>query len=316
MNNIWFSDRPFNAYSSYMKRTFGQRIQKLSIDAGFTCPNRDGKISNNGCTFCSNDAFNPSYCRNFSSITEQINEGIKFHQWRYKKVKQYFAYFQAYSNTYASLDVLKQKYEEALSHENICGIVIGTRPDCIDKDKLQYLQDLNKDYHIIVEFGIESCYDKTLQAINRGHSFYDTKQALNLCKEYGLKTGGHLIFGLPSETRQEMLEEASIVSSLPLDTIKFHQLQILKNTAMAKDYENNPENYNLFTFEEYKDFIISFLEGLNPNIVIERFVSEVPPRYNVLSAWSNLRNEEIVAEIEQEMIKRNTYQGKYYSNTL
>lgn len=295
-----------------MKKEYGARIQKLSIDAGFTCPNRDGSISYNGCTFCSNEAFNPSYCREYASITEQINEGIKFHQWRYKKVKQYFAYFQAYSNTYAPLEILQQRYSEALRHEKICGLVLGTRPDCIDEEKIKYLHSLNKEYHIIVEFGIESCYDKTLQKINRGHTFLQTKEALLLCKKYDLKTGGHLIFGLPGETMEEMLKEAEIISSLPLDSIKFHQLQILKNTTMEKEYKQNSSLFHLFTFEEYKDFIISFLERLSPKIVIERFVSEVPSRYNVLSAWSSLRNESIVEQIETEMIKRNTYQGKYY----
>lgn len=313
MNNFpWQTQRPFNAYSSYMKREYGQRIQKLSIDAGFTCPNRDGFISKKGCSFCSNEAFNPSYCRKYASITKQIDEGIKFHQWRYKKVKQYFAYFQAYSNTYAPLEILKQRYEEALGHEKIYGLVIGTRPDCIDEEKIRYLHSLNQKYHIIIEFGIESCYNKTLQAINRGHTFEQTKEALLLCKKYDLKTGGHLIFGLPTETKQEMLQEAKIISQLPLDSIKFHQLQILKNTPIAEDYEQHPENYKLFSFEEYKDFIISFLEQMSPKIVIERFISEVPPRYNVLTAWSSLRNEAVVEQIEKAMITRNTFQGKYY----
>ena len=312
-NYPWQTDRPFNAYSSYMKRKYSGRVQKLSIDAGLSCPNRDGKISFGGCTFCSNDAFNPSYCRNFKSITEQIEEGIKFHRWRYKKVKKYLAYFQAYSNTYADLDTLKRKYEEALSNENICGLVIGTRPDCLDKEKLKYLYTLSKDWHITVELGIESCYDRTLEAINRGHSFKDTKNALELCKEYSLSTGGHVIFGFPTETREDMLQEANILSQLPLDTVKFHQLQILKGTSMAEDYLKNPKKYNLFTFEEYKDFIIRFLERFNPDIVIERFVSEVPPSYNLLEAWSNKRNESIVEEIEFEMKNRQTYQGKYYN---
>ena len=312
-NYIWQSDRPYNAYSNYMKRQFGERIQKLSIDGGFSCPNRDGKISFGGCTFCSNEAFNPSYCRNFPSISEQIEEGIIFHQWRYKKVHKYLAYFQAYSNTYAPLDVLKQRYEEALSNDKICGLVIGTRPDCIDEEKLSYLETLSKDYHIIIEFGIESCYDTTLKQINRGHDFACTKNAIEQSKAHGLLVGGHIIFGLPMETREEMLQEAEILSSLALDSIKFHQLQILKNTFMEKDYLENPQKYKFFTFDEYKDFIISFLEHLNPNFVIERFVSEVPPRYNVLNNWGDLRNETIVEEIEKEMIKRQTYQGKFYN---
>lgn len=311
-NYLWQSDRPYNAYSNYMRRHYGERIQKLSIDAGFSCPNRDGKLSTGGCTFCSNEAFNPSYCRNFPSITEQISEGIKFHQWRYKKVHKYLAYFQAYSNTYAPIEVMKARYEEALACEGICGLVIGTRPDCVDEEKLSYLEELSRKYHIVIEFGIESCYDETLKAINRGHDFACTKKAIEDCKKHGLKVGGHIIFGLPMETREQMLNEAEILSSLPLDTVKFHQLQILKGTLMEKDYLANPEKYTFFTFDEYKDFIISFLENLNPNFVIERFVSEVPPRYNASNNWGALRNESIVEEIEKEMIKRNTYQGINY----
>ncbi|MBQ9312843.1 MAG: TIGR01212 family radical SAM protein [Bacteroidales bacterium] len=309
---VWGHGRPFNAYSNYMKRKYGERIQKLSIDAGFSCPNRDGKISYGGCSFCSNEAFNPSYCRDCHSISQQIEEGIKFHKWRYKKVHKYFAYFQAYSNTYAPLDILKQRYDEALSNENICGLVIGTRPDCIDEEILSYLEELNKYYHIVIEFGIESCYNSTLQAINRGHTFECTKKAIEDSKKHGLCVGGHIIFGLPTETREDMLKQADILSALPLDSIKFHQLQILKNTTMEKDYLQNTEKYHLFSYEEYKDFIISFLENLNPNIVIERFVSEVPPRYNVINTWGTKRNETIVEEIEKQMIKTNTYQGKNY----
>lgn len=313
---LWDSDRPFNAYSNYMKKVYGKRIQKLSIDAGFTCPNRDGTISKNGCSFCLNDAFNPSYCQRHQSIYQQIEEGIKFHSWRYKKVEKYLAYFQAYSNTYASIDILKQRYEEALSHEKIIGLVIGTRPDCVDNEKLDYLQMLSEKYEIIVEYGIESCYDKTLKAINRGHTFSQTVKAIEQTSKRGIRVGGHIIFGLPTETIDDMNKQADILSSLPLHTIKFHQLQILKNTKMMEEYNNNPNAFHFFSFQEYKNFIISFLEKLNPNFVIERFTSEVPPRYNCGPSFGTIRNETIVEEIEKQMIETNTYQGKYYKNNL
>lgn len=317
MNNLypWQTTRPFNAYSNYMRKRFNTRIQKLSIDAGFSCPNRDGKLSKGGCTFCSNDAFNPSYCRRFASITTQIEEGIKFHSWRYKKVDKYLAYFQPYSNTYATLDVLKQKYEEALAHPQIIGLVIGTRPDCVDNEKLDYLAQLNEKYHIVVEYGIESCYNKTLQWINRGHSFECTVKAIEETHKRGLETGGHLIFGFPTETQQDMLQEAEILSSLPIDNLKFHQLQILDNTTMKEDYLQNKGKYQFFSFEQYVDFIISFLERLNPNIIIERFASEVPPRYNIGQSWGKTRNEQIVQRIEQQMTERNTYQGRLFAKT-
>ncbi len=322
-NYSWQTERPFNAYSNYMRKKFSSRVQKLSIDAGFSCPNRDGKLSTGGCSFCSNEAFNPSYCRKFDSITTQIDEGIKFHSWRYKKAGKYLAYFQPYSNTYAPLDVLKERYGEALSHPEIIGLVIGTRPDCVDNEKLDYLQELNQHHHIVIEYGIESCYDKTLQAVNRGHDFACTINAIQQAHKRGLEVGGHLIFGFPTETREQMLKEAEILSSLPIDNLKFHQLQILSNTAMQKDYQSNPDKYHFFEFEQYTDFIIEFLERLNPHIIIERFASEVPPRYNVGKSWNTLqgdtlkpiRNEQIVQTIENKMIALNTYQGRLFNKS-
>jgi radical SAM protein (TIGR01212 family) len=311
-NYLWGGNRPFNAYSSYMKKTYGQRLQKLSIDAGFTCPNRDGKVGKGGCTFCLNAAFNPSYCQKYDSITKQLDEGILFHKWRYKNVSSYLAYFQSYSNTYAPIEELQKKYEEALSHKDVVGLVIATRPDCVDNEKLDYLQKLSENHIIIMEYGIESCYDKTLSYVNRGHTFSTTVKAIEETSKRGIKVGGHLIFGFPTESLDDMRKEASIVSSLALDTIKFHQLQILQNTPMMKEYEENPQKFHLFSFQDYKDFIISFLETLNPRFVIERFVSEVPPRYNVISTFGNIRNETIVEEIEKQMINTGSYQGKYY----
>ena len=311
-NYPWQTSRPFNAYSNHMRKRYPQRVQKLSVDAGFTCPNRDGTLSKGGCTFCSNDAFNPSYCRRHESIAVQIEEGIKFHSWRYKHVSQYLVYFQPYSNTYADLDTLKKVYRQALSHPSVIGLVIGTRPDCVDEKKLDYLAQLNEEYHIIVEYGIESCYDKTLALINRGHTFECTANAIEQTRKRNIETGGHIIFGLPGETKQEMLDQAKILSRLPVNSLKFHQLQILDNTPMMQDYLMNKDKYHLFGFEEYTDFIISCLELLNPQIVIERFASEVPPHYNVGKSWGKIRNEQIVQTIESEMLRRNTYQGRLY----
>ncbi|MDR0972021.1 MAG: TIGR01212 family radical SAM protein [Bacteroidales bacterium] len=306
------SIRPYNSYSAYFKKIFGQRIQKLSIDAGFTCPNRDGRLSFGGCTFCDNNAFNPSYCSPTKTIKEQIEEGISFHKWRYNKVDKYLAYFQPHTNTYAPLKELKQKYEEALSHPNIIGLVIGTRPDCVDEEKLDYIATLAKDNYVAIEFGIESIYDRTLKRINRGHNFSQTKWAIKECLKRNIKTGGHIIFGLPKETIEDMLLEAKIISELNLDTIKFHQLQLFNNTAILDDYKKNPEDFTLFSFEEYREFIIDFLELLSPNIVIERFSSETPPRFRANYGWGNLRNEEVVSKIEQRMKDRKTYQGRLY----
>ncbi len=314
MSYIWKHNRRYNAYSNYFKQLFGERIQKLSIDAGFTCPNRDGVISKGGCTFCNNDAFNPSYCQPEKTITQQINEGIEFHSWRYRHASQYLAYFQAYSNTYAPLEKLQQVYNEALAHPSIIGLIIGTRPDCIDDEKLAYFAELAKTHYIAIEYGIESCYDKTLKIINRGHDFETTVQAIQKTAQYGIKTGGHIIFGLPGETIPEMLAEADTLSRLPLTTLKFHQLQIIKGTWMEQDYILSPDKYTFFQLEAYIDFVIDFLEQLNPNIVIERFVSEVPPRFQAGEHWGLIRNEQILNKIEKRLLERDTYQGKYYLN--
>jgi len=311
-NFPWGHTRRYNAYSEYFKRKFGTRVQKVTIDAGFTCPNRDGLKGTGGCTYCNNDAFNPSYCQPHKSITQQLSEGIEFHEKRYRRAKNFLAYFQAYSNTYGSLDYLKTLYDEALEFPGVTGLVIGTRPDCIDEQKLEYFARLAEKHYVIIEYGIESCYNRTLKAINRGHTFEDTVTAIRKTAGYGIHTGAHLIFGLPGETEDEMLAEAAIVSELPLDTIKFHQLQIIKKTVMAEEYEKNPSQFELFTLENYVDFIIRFCEKLNPAFVIERFTGEAPPRYQAGPTWGKLRSDEVQIIIENEMAGRNTWQGRLF----
>jgi radical SAM protein (TIGR01212 family) len=308
----WGDSRRFNSYAGYFKRTFGQRIQKLAIDAGFTCPNRDGTVAFNGCTYCNNKAFNPSYCNTDKTITRQINEGIEFHANRYRRAELFLAYFQAFSNTYAPVEILKQRYGEALEHPKIAGMVIGTRPDCIDNEILDYLAEISKTKYIIVEYGIESCYNATLQRINRGHYFEKSVEAIQATAQRGIKCGAHIIFGLPGETVQMMFDEAKILSQLPLDTVKFHQLQIIKNTAMEHEFVNNPQDFHVFEVDEYIDFFVKFAERLNPKIVIERFAGEVPPRFLSQSAWSLLRNDQLIAKFENKLEKLNTYQGKYF----
>ena len=306
-----FFPRRFNSYNAYFTKQFGSRMQKISIDAGFSCPNRDGKISTGGCTFCSNDAFNPSYCRPEKSIRQQIEEGIEFHKRRYRHANQYLAYFQPFSNTYKPLEELKKIYSQALEIPEIAGIVIGTRPDLIDKDILQYLAEIQKTHYVIVEYGIESVYNATLRRVNRGHDFATARKAVELTASFGLPCGGHFIFGLPCETKPMMLSAANIISQLPLTTVKFHQLQIFKNTAMADEYLQHKENFHLFDLEEYIDFVIGFAERLNPDIVIERFAGEVPPRYLISEPWMKLRYDEVLARIEKRMEERNTWQGKF-----
>lgn len=309
---IWGTTRRFNAYVDYFKRIFGTRVQKIAIDAGFTCPNRDGKLGFGGCTYCNNQAFNPSYCTPNKSVSQQLSEGIDFLKHRYRRSQSYLAYFQAYSNTYEKLDVLKRKWDEALAFDNVVGLIIATRPDCIDKNILIHLQGIAKSHYVAVEYGIESCYNKTLKHVNRGHTFEQTVEAIEQTAALGIRCGGHIIFGLPHETRAMMLDEASMISQLPLHTIKFHQLQLFKNTAMADEYLKNPELFNLFTMEEYIEFIVQFVERLNPNIMIERFSSEAPPPMLVSESWAGMRTDQILNKIEQEMEKLDTWQGRLF----
>ena len=317
-NNIeifpWGHERRFNAYSNYFRSLYGARVQKVSIDAGFGCPNRDGSKGSGGCTYCNNDAFNPSYCHPAKSVSEQIEEGIKFHRWRYNEAVSYLAYFQAYSNTYASLERLKTLYEEALNYPDVIGLIIGTRPDCVDDQKLEYLKELSTRYYIAIEYGIESCYNKTLQRINRGHTFEEAVFALDRTAFYGLNAGAHFIFGLPGETREEMLEQVDIISGLPIKTVKFHQLQIIKGTSMESEFKNNPLDFELFTWDEYLDFFVVFLERLNPSIVVERFTGEAPPRFLTGEGWGKKRTDQIVNLIENRLEELNTWQGKLYQD--
>jgi radical SAM protein (TIGR01212 family) len=310
----WGSERRFNSYSSYFRDRWGTRIQKVSIDAGFTCPNRDGTKSFGGCTYCRNDAFNPSYCHPSKSVTEQIREGIKFHKWRYNEAVSYLAYFQAYSNTYAPLENLKKLYEEALSYPDVVGLIIGTRPDCVDEEKLHYFKDLSKKCYLAIEYGIESCYNKTLKRINRGHTFEDAVSAIESTSSLGINTGAHFIFGLPGETREEMLAQVDFISDLPIKTVKFHQLQIMKGTPMEIEFRNNPEDFELFEWEEYLDFFISFLERLNPAIVVERFTGEAPPRFLSGEGWGKKRTDQIVNIVEKRLEELNTWQGRLYKD--
>lgn len=310
----WGSTRRFNAYANYFRNIYGVRVQKVSIDAGFTCPNRDGTKGTGGCTYCNNDAFNPSYCLPEKSVTKQIEEGILFHKKRYKEASSYLAYFQAYSNTYAPLQRLKDIYSEALNYPGVIGLVIGTRPDCVNDEIIEYIKDLSEKHFIAVEYGIESCYEKTLKRINRGHTFEEAVKVVKTTAGAGINTGAHFILGLPGESKEEMLSEAEIISSLPLTTVKFHQLQIIKGTLMDEEFRHNPSDFQLFTLDEYINFFVRFLEKLNPSIVVERFSGEAPPRFLSIDAAWNKRTDQIVDLVEKRLEELNTWQGRLYKN--
>lgn len=297
----------YNDYGAWMRRQFPFRVQKISIDAGFSCPNRDGHISHGGCTFCDNRTFNPSYCQPSKSITEQINEGKEFFRHKYPDMK-YLAYFQAFSNTYATLDTLQRRYEEALSAEDVVGIVIGTRPDCVSDKILNYLESLNQQTFMIVEYGIESVSDDTLRRVNRGHNFECSCRAIIETHNRGILTGAHIILGLPGESAEDNVRQADIISALPIDILKLHQLQIIRGTQLAAEYEHQP--FNLYTADEYIDLCRRYIERLRPDMVLERFVSQSPKELLVAPKWG-LKNYEFANRFVNYMKRMDSWQGKY-----
>lgn len=300
----------YNEFGAWLKLQLGCKAQKISLNAGFTCPNRDGKVGLGGCTYCNNQTFNPEYCQTEKSVTQQLNEGKTFFSRKYPEMK-YLAYFQAYTNTYAELETLKRKYEEALAVDGVIGLVIGTRPDCMPNSLLDYLEKLNRQTFIMVEYGIESTYDKTLLRINRGHNHACTVDAIERTAGRGIFTGGHIILGLPGETRAEMIEEARTLSSLPLTTLKLHQLQLIKGTRMAEEFIASPSEFHLFSADEYIDLVIDFIENLSPEIVLERFVSQSPASLLAIPGWG-LKNYEFVDKVRKRMEERDSLQGKTF----
>lgn len=302
----------YNSYIGYFRKTYGERLQKVVVDAGFTCPNRDGKKGRGGCTYCDNAAFHPGYSTPGIPILKQIDEGIEFHRVRYRNAGKFLAYFQPYSNTYAPLERLKSVYGEALSHPLVAGIVIGTRPDCVDVEILDYLASLAEKHIVIIEYGIESCYDRTLERINRGHTFADAVRAVEMTASRGLTQGAHFIFGLPGESVEDMLGYAPVINGLPLHSVKFHQLQIVKGTAMEEEFASRPDDFAAFPLDRYLDFMTDLLERLRPDLYIERIAGEVPPRFVNSTPWGLIRNAELIRMLEQRMEERNTFQGRLY----
>lgn len=326
------NDKRYNSFVGYFKLKYGERLQKIVLDAGFTCPNRDGKVGRGGCTYCDNAAFHPAYSTAGKSLHQQMDEGIEFHKVRYRTTEHYLAYFQSFSNTYAPLERLRELYVEALQHPAVVGIVIGTRPDCVDEEKLDFLADLaggkamqgwtrtlegpdgqGSERHapvVIVEYGIESCYDVTLNRINRGHDFETARRAVMMTAERGLDMGAHFILGLPGESRRMMLESCQMINELPIRSAKFHQLQIVKGTRMEKEFAVHPEDFVQFTLDEYIDFFIDMLERLRPDLYIERFAGEVPPRFVNSTPWGLIRNVELLRLLDNRLRERNTWQGR------
>ncbi len=304
-------EKRYRDFPSYFRTLFDGRVQKLSVDGGFTCPNRDGSKGVGGCTFCNNRSFSPEYCRATSSIAEQIEEGKTFFRHKYAGQK-YLAYFQSYSNTYASLEVLRARYEEALACQDVVGLVIGTRPDAVTEEALAYIGELAQRMYVCVEYGVESANDEVLKRVNRGHTFAEAEEVIRRTAEVGIRVGAHLIFGLPGETRESMLEGAVRVCDLPIDVLKLHQLQIIRGTRMAEEYAECPEAFRLYAMEEYLDLVAEVILRIRPEVYLERFVNQAPEEYLVAPRWG-VKNFEFTAKLEKRLRERDVWQGKEWN---
>ena len=303
--------RLYYDFASFLAQYFEGKVQKISIHAGFTCPNRDGSKGTGGCTYCNNQTFNPEYCNPHLGIRRQLEDGIGFFARKYPTMR-YLAYFQAYTNTYGELEQLKAMYEEALAVEGVVGLVIGTRPDCMPDTLLDYLEQLSQRTFVMVEYGIESASDKTLLRINRGHDFATAADAIRRTHERGLLVGGHLILGLPGEDHAELMRQANTIATLPLDMIKLHQLQLIRGTRMAREYVEHPEEFHLYTVDEYIDLAIDYIERLPETMVVERFISQSPRSLLIAPDWG-MKNYQFVDRLRRCMQERGTWQGRLYT---
>jgi uncharacterized protein len=299
--------QPFRTYSSYIRDTFGEKVQKISVETGYSCPNRDGSKGTGGCTYCNLDSIRPAYLKECPTIREQIQKGMDFFLPR-KTARKFLAYFQTYSNSYSNFETLREDYEEALRCNGVVGLVIGTRPDCISDELVAYLRSLASKTYVSVELGVESTSDETLDRINRCHTFEDTVVAVRKLTDAGLKTGGHLILGFPWESKELMLEHARRLAQLPFRFLKLHHLQILKHTMLAKQHRENP--FQFMSTEEYKELVIRFIELSSPAVVFQRFLAEAPLHLLVAPHWNGIRNFQFTDQVAKAMVERGTYQGR------
>lgn len=296
----------YKEFGTWLQAELGCKAQKLSVDAGLTCPNRDGTLGRGGCTFCDNRTFNPAYCRQGGSITDQLEAGKRFFSRKYPTMK-YLAYFQSYSNSYGTLSHLKELYEEALRVPDVVGLVIGTRPDCMPDALLEYLEELNRRTFLLVEYGVESANEETLVRVNRGHTFAQARECIIRTAQRGIRVGVHMILGFPWETGSELIRQAQLIASLPITTLKLHQLQVIKGTQLAREYELHP--WPLPTAEEYVDLVLEYISHLPSSLVLERFVSQSPPEYVIAPRWG-LKNHEFSALVKKAVQKRSTQLGQ------
>lgn len=304
------TNKPYKEFGDFLNNHFPYKVQKISINAGFTCPNRDGSKAVGGCTYCNNQSFSPGYGGKQRTVSDQLRDGISFFSHKYPQMK-YIAYFQSYTNTYDSIDKLIELYEEALDYPDVVGIIIGTRPDCMPDELLDYFAELNKRTFLIIEYGLESTLNSTLEFINRGHTHEESIEAIIKTSGKGIYTGAHMILGLPGESKEDILNHAVKLSKLPLTTLKMHQLQLIKGTVMARQYREHPEWFNLFDVDSYIDLCIDFSELLNPDFIIERFISQSPKSLLIAPDWG-LKNFEFTAKVLKRFEERKTYQGRLF----
>ncbi len=300
----------YNSFGHYIKTLFGLTVYKVNVDAGFTCPNRDGTAGYGGCIYCNNDSFRPSSCRSVLPLKEQISNGSVYLRRRYRAEK-FIVYFQPYTNTHAPVEELERLYREALKGPDVIGLAIGTRPDCIDEAKVRLLEELSRDYFILVEYGLQSIHDRTLDFINRGHDYAAFLRAIELTSGKGIHIGAHLIVGFPTETEEEMLEMADIISGLPVEFLKIHQLQVIRDTRLEKLYREDP--FHLFDYEEYLDFAVRFIERLSPSVVLQRVFATAPDDMLIAPLWGKSR-QEILRDMGERFNELDTFQGRLYKS--
>jgi len=303
-------EKPYNDYKSYLKNLFGEKTYKVSVRGGFTCPNIDGTVAKGGCTYCNNASFVPSYLKRSMNIKEQINRGVDFLSDRYG-AKKFLAYFQSYSNTYDEVSRLEDLYAEALDHEQVEGLVVGTRADCVPEPVLQLLEDIAGDYYVAVEYGIESISDETLRKINRGHDFACVLDALERSRGRGLHIGSHLILGFPWENRDHWLRTADVINTLGIEYLKIHHLHVVKGTEMARQYQEEP--FHVFGFDEWVQLVTDFIERLSPELVVGRMSGGAPPRLLIAPDWDGKRHTDVVQSVIREFGDRGTGQGSRYT---
>ncbi|MEI8346605.1 MAG: TIGR01212 family radical SAM protein [Pseudomonadota bacterium] len=296
----------YNSYVDYLSKNYPSRVQKITVDAGFTCPNRDGTQGTTGCIYCNNESFAPVHLKNLS-LTEQIRHGIETSRRRYKKAEKFLVYFQPFSNTYGPLSQLKLLYQEALDYPGVIGLSIGTRPDCVDREKIEYLAVLAQTKDITLEYGLESASHETLKKISRGHDVAAFSRAVKMTAGKGIKIAVHLIFGFPWESNTDVLAAAKLLSELPIDFVKVHQLHVIKKTPLGEEYRQKP--FVLLTLEQYLETLKIFLENLSPKIVIQRLYGDAPDRLLIAPDWK-LEVSEFNKLLEEYLQKSNSWQGK------